>query len=89
MITRYKNISVTYLKVDIWALGCVLYHLTALEPPFYGDNLITLGYNIVHKSPKLKFLEKSPSARPKLSDALSQFPSRYQITMKGNQIGSL
>ncbi len=72
-------------KVDIWALGCVLYHLTALEPPFYGDNLITLGYNIVHKSPKalpssyspklsalvLKFLEKSPSSRPKLSDVMA------------------
>lgn len=23
-------------KVDVWALGCVIYHLAALEPPFAG-----------------------------------------------------
>jgi len=61
-------------KVDIWAVGCVLYHMSALDPPFTGDNLITLGYNIVHKYPKplpaiyspklvtliMKLLEKNP-----------------------------
>jgi len=34
-------------KVDLWAVGCSLYHLSALEPPFSGDNLIVLGNNIV------------------------------------------
>ena len=65
-------------KVDIWALGCVLYHVSCLETPFHGDNLITLGYNIVHKNPKIipnifsaklanfimKLLEKFPNSRP-------------------------
>ena len=23
-------------KVDIWAIGCVLYNLAALRPPFYS-----------------------------------------------------
>ena len=41
-------------KVDIWAIGCALYHLASLEPPFQGDNLITLGNNIVNKKPKPK-----------------------------------
>lgn len=62
------------MKIDIWALGCVIFNLTALEPPYSGDNLITLGYNIVNKPPKplpvqyslklqnfiTKFFEKNP-----------------------------
>lgn len=39
-------------KVDIWAIGCALYHLASLEPPFQAENLITLGNNIVNKKPK-------------------------------------
>lgn len=39
-------------KVDVWALGVLLYTLTALEAPFNGTNLIALGYNIVKKRPK-------------------------------------
>ena len=78
--------------MDIWALGCVLYHLATLEPPFYGENLITLGYNIVHKFPKpigntyshklsafiFKLLEKSPTNRPRIHDILQYFPSNFQ-----------
>lgn len=30
-------------KIDIWAIGCAIYHLACLEPPFHGDNLINLG----------------------------------------------
>lgn len=69
ILKKYNNI-----QVDLWAIGCVLYHISALEPPFQGDNLITLGFNIVHKNPKPlpglysgklsslvnKFLEKNP-----------------------------
>jgi serine/threonine protein kinase len=39
-------------KVDIWAMGCVLYHIICLQPPFKGDNLIALGNSIVHQEPK-------------------------------------
>jgi len=38
--------------VDVWAAGCVLYHLATLEAPFTGENLIALGFNIVHKFPR-------------------------------------
>ncbi|CAD8184192.1 unnamed protein product [Paramecium pentaurelia] len=39
-------------KVDVWALGCIVFQLATLEPPFQGENLITLGYSIVNHSPK-------------------------------------
>lgn len=39
-------------KVDVWALGCVFYHICCLDTPFKGDNLIALGFNIIHKFPK-------------------------------------
>ena len=25
-------------RVDVWALGCLMYHLTNLEPPFNSEN---------------------------------------------------
>ncbi len=61
-------------KVDVWATGCVLYHVAGLEPPFSGENLIVLGNNIVAHQPKPlpavfstrlhKFIEKLMSKRP-------------------------
>lgn len=48
----FKVIIELTWKVDIWAFGCVIFHLAALEPPFIGENLINLGYNIVNKPPK-------------------------------------
>ena len=39
-------------KVDIWALGCVIFYMASLEPPFQGENLIALGYSIVNRAPK-------------------------------------
>ena len=65
-------------------MGCVLYHLAALESPFSGDNFLNLGYNIVHKCPKklpsfissklsciiFKMLEKMPTHRPTINTVL-------------------
>lgn len=33
-------------KADVWSLGCCLYCLAYLEPPFNGDNLVQLFENI-------------------------------------------
>ncbi len=32
--------------LDIWSLGCVLYHMVALVPPFYTSNLLALASKI-------------------------------------------
>ncbi|CAD8199171.1 unnamed protein product [Paramecium pentaurelia] len=69
-------------KVDIWALGCVVFYMAALEPPFQGENLIALGYSIVNRAPKAlppqystrlsqfiwKLLEKIPALRPSIQE---------------------
>ncbi|GCC30369.1 hypothetical protein chiPu_0008817, partial [Chiloscyllium punctatum] len=34
-------------KSDIWALGCLLFELCALEPAFHAKNLLSLFYKIV------------------------------------------
>lgn len=41
----YHNKPYT-LKSDVWALGCLLYELCALEHPFVAENLLSLGYKI-------------------------------------------
>nr|XP_039262607.1 serine/threonine-protein kinase Nek10-like [Styela clava] len=34
-------------KADIWALGCILYQMTTLKPPFPSDNMLSLAKKIV------------------------------------------
>ena len=63
--------------------------MASLEPPFQGDNLITLGNNIVNKKPKPmpqiysskfvnfveKLLAKKPSERPTAKVAVMLIPT--------------
>ena len=38
-------------KIDIWSLGCSLYHLAKTTPPFTDENLIKLGNAIINEQP--------------------------------------
>ena len=75
--------------MDVWAIGCAIYHLACLEPPFQGDNLITLGNSIVNKKAKPlpqiysskmqnfidKFLIKKASERPTAKECVQLIPT--------------
>jgi serine/threonine protein kinase len=75
-------------KVDVWGIGCVLYTLCALESPFGGNSLLTLGQNIAMRSPRSlptkyspklvsfinTLLEKNPKNRPNIKEAIELIP---------------
>ena len=90
-----KQIPYDY-KVDMWSFGCSLYHLCMLDPPFSGDNLITLGNSIVKGTPKPipsqystdlvlfidKLLSKKPERRPSAKEAMGMIPKDIMVKIK-------
>lgn len=87
-------------KVDLWSVGCSMYHLAALEPPFLGENVIVLGNNIVKTTPKripnkysdemseliFKLLSKRAENRPTSQQCLELIPKHVFEDHK-NQFG--
>jgi NIMA (never in mitosis gene a)-related kinase len=83
-------------KVDIWGIGCVMYQLCCLEAPFKGDNLLSLGHNIVNERPRalptiysaklsqlvFKLLEKRPSARPSIVQVVEMIPGAQRVRVE-------
>ena len=43
---RVRDEGYSGQKADVWSLGCCLYALAYLAPPFSGDSLVSLFQNI-------------------------------------------
>jgi NIMA (never in mitosis gene a)-related kinase len=83
-------------KVDVWALGVLLYTLTSFEAPFRGDNLIALGMAITQRRHKPLpksysetwrelidgLLAKNPAQRPSLDAVLQTIPQQFKAHLR-------
>ncbi len=82
-------------RVDVWSLGCLVYTICQLAPPFRADNIYALAVDIVKKpprplprmySPKLRhlisrMLEKDPQKRPTVQALVGMFPLHMRQQM--------
>ena len=83
-------------RVDVWSLGCLVYTIMQLEPPFRADNIYALAVDIVKKEPAplpkmyssalrrlvSLMLEKTQRKRPSVDKLISMFPLYVQQRMK-------
>ena len=79
-------------KIDIWSLGCSLYHLAKTIPPFTDENLIKLGNAIINEQPPnlpicysnelydfiLRLMIKNKDQRPSAKEALELIPEKIK-----------
>eukprot|EP01017_Pseudomicrothorax_dubius_P002574 TRINITY_DN10130_c0_g1_i4.p1 TRINITY_DN10130_c0_g1~~TRINITY_DN10130_c0_g1_i4.p1 ORF type:complete len:427 (+),score=51.51 TRINITY_DN10130_c0_g1_i4:97-1377(+) len=79
-------------KIDVWAIGVILYLLATNRYPFAGDSAPTVAFLILHQVPRplphntfssefrmfvMKLLQKNPAQRPKANEVFTYFPKLF------------
>ncbi|RKH55845.1 serine/threonine protein kinase [Corallococcus llansteffanensis] len=58
-------------RTDLFSFGCMIYEMLAGRPPYSGDNVAELIYQIVHVEPE-PLLSLAPGTPPRVATAISR-----------------
>jgi len=65
-------------RTDQWALACIAYELVAGRPPFVGENVASLLYQVIHQAPS-PLANMNPGLPSQVEDVLRRALSKTQI----------
>jgi serine/threonine protein kinase len=65
-------------RTDQWALACIAYELVGGRPPFVGENVASLLYQVIHQAPS-PLASMNPGLPTEVEDVLRRALSKTQI----------
>jgi serine/threonine-protein kinase len=65
-------------RTDQWALACIAYELLAGRPPFIGENVASLLYQVIHQAPS-PIANMNPGLPSQVEDVLKRALSKTQL----------